>query len=239
MKKSTQKDDAGGLKRAAGHFYGRRKAKRLKPAQAEAYGSVLPELLIDLAQPAPRDPAELFPLTAEQVVLEIGFGGGEHLLHRAALHRQIGFFGCEPFVNGMAKAASGIAEEGLTNIRLYDEDATDLLLWLPGGMLSRIDLFYPDPWPKKRHWKRRFLNSDSLEQFHRLLKTGGEFRFASDIESYVNWTLRHVFNHGGFEWTAKRASDWQQPWDEWISTRYEQKAIREGRTPAYFIFRKR
>ena len=172
-------------------------------------------------------------------MLEIGFGGGEHLVHRASLHPELGFVGCEPFVNGMAKAVSAIAEGKLTNIRLFGEDATALLDWLPDAALSRIDLLYPDPWPKKRHWKRRFVNAGNVKRFHRVLRPGGEFRFASDIENYVNWTLRHVLDHGGFEWTALHPDDWHQPWDEWISTRYEQKAVREGRTPAYFIFRRK
>jgi tRNA (guanine-N7-)-methyltransferase len=125
------------------------------------------------------------------------------------------------------------------SIRLYDEDATALLDWLPPDSLAGIDLLYPDPWPKKRHWKRRLLNVENVKRFHRLLRPDSEFRFACDIESYVNWSLRHVFDHGGFEWTAQSAVDWHEPWEEWISTRYEQKAIREGRTPAYFIFSKR
>ena len=243
MTVNGKNESAGRPERAAGNFYGRRKAKTLKAAQAEAYETVLPELLIDIGRQAPDMLADLFPHNPKTVVLEIGFGGGEHLLHRAGLHPEIGFIGCEPFVNGMAKAASGVVERKLTNIRFYDEDATDLLDWLPSESLSRIDLLYPDPWPKKRHWKRRFLNADNVRRFHRLLDAGGEFRFASDIESYVNWGLRHVLdfkseNGTGFEWTAQKAGDWHEPWPEWLSTRYEQKAIREGRTPAYFIFTK-
>jgi tRNA (guanine-N7-)-methyltransferase len=224
--------------RAAGNFYGRRKAKTLKNEQAEALATLLPELKIDLGVPAPSPLNGLFPDSPDNIVLEIGFGGGEHLIHRAKLHPEIGFIGCEPFINGMAKASQSIGVNKLTNIRLYDEDATQLLEWLPDACLSRIDLLYPDPWPKKRHWKRRFLNKDNVKRFYRVLKTGGEFRFASDIESYVNWGLRHVFDHGGFDWTANKASDWHEAWPEWISTRYEKKAIREGRTPCYMIFEK-
>ncbi len=224
--------------RAAGNFYGRRKAKTLKNEQAEALVTLLPELKIDLGVPAPSPLNGLFPDSPDNIVLEIGFGGGEHLIHRAKLHPEIGFIGCEPFINGMAKASQSIGVNKLTNIRLYDEDATQLLEWLPDACLSRIDLLYPDPWPKKRHWKRRFLNEDNVKRFHRVLKAGGEFRFASDIESYVNWGLRHVFNHGGFDWTANKAPDWHEAWAEWISTRYEKKAIREGRTPCYMIFEK-
>ena len=226
----------------AGNFFGRRKAKPLKGAQEEALQRLYPELKIDLSAACPQ-PLETLFSSHEQVpqgfVLEIGFGGGEHLIHRAKLHPEQGFIGCEPFINGMAKAVRAIADGKLTNIRLFGEDATLLLDWLPDASLSRIDLLYPDPWPKKRHWKRRFVNPGNVKRFHRLLKPGGEFRFASDIESYVNWTLRHVHDHGGFDWTAMHPDDWRTPWEEWLSTRYEQKAIREGRTPAYFIFRRR
>ena len=233
---------AGHPQRMAGNFFGRRKAKPLKGSQEEALRTLYPELKIDLAAPCPESLETLFSRhdrKPEAFVLEIGFGGGEHLVHRASLHPELGFVGCEPFVNGMAKAVSAIAEGKLTNIRLFGEDATALLDWLPDAALSRIDLLYPDPWPKKRHWKRRFVNAGNVKRFHRVLRPGGEFRFASDIESYVNWTLRHVLDHGGFEWTALHPDDWHQPWDEWISTRYEQKAVREGRTPAYFIFRRK
>ncbi|WP_075995346.1 tRNA (guanosine(46)-N7)-methyltransferase TrmB [Salaquimonas pukyongi] len=244
MKRQTKHtgSSAGQSKRKAGNFFGRRKAKPLKGAQEEALRTHLPKLAINLAEPCPAQAEALFSAnesTPQAIVLEIGFGGGEHLVHRARLHPELAFIGCEPFINGMAKAVRAIADNGLANVRLYGEDATGLLDWLPDGSLSRIDLLYPDPWPKKRHWKRRFVNPGNLHRFHRLLKPGGEFRFASDIESYVNWTLRHVFNHGGFEWTALHPDDWHKPWDEWVSTRYEQKAIREGRTPAYFIFRRR
>ncbi len=225
--------------RAAGNFYGRRKAKPLKPIQASAIETVLPQLRIDLSVPAPDSLSELFPHDPSHIVLEIGFGGGEHLIHRAKLHPEIGFIGCEPFVNGMAKATRQIEEFQLKNIRLYDEDATELLNWLPTGSVDRVDLLYPDPWPKKRHWKRRFLNKENVIRFHRILKSEGEFRFASDIESYVNWGLRHVLAHPEFQWTAKKPTDWHNAWPEWISTRYEQKAIREGRTPCYMIFEKR
>lgn len=238
MTSDTDDTNASHPERAAGNFYGRRKAKPLKNEQAQAMSDLLPELRIDLETPAPQRLGNLFPHNPDTTVLEIGFGGGEHLIHRAKLHPEIGFIGCEPFINGMAKASQAIRINDLTNIRLYDEDATQLLEWLPDECLSRIDLLYPDPWPKKRHWKRRFLNEDNVKRFHRVLKPSGEFRFASDIESYVNWGLRHVLDHGGFEWTANKASDWQGPWSEWISTRYEKKAIREGRTPCYMIFEK-
>ena len=228
--------------RASEAFYGRRKGKSLKKRQAELYDSLLPTLAINIEKTPPEHLADLFKHAPKTIVLEIGFGGGEHLIHRAKLNPEYGFIGCEPFINGMAKVLASIEREGLSNIRLYNDDATRLLDWLPENQIDLVDLLYPDPWPKKRHWKRRFVSQKNLARIHRVIKPNGEFRFASDIDSYVNWTLAHVhrFNQGhvggGFIWTAHNASDWREPWDEWLSTRYEQKAIREGRTPAYLIF---
>ena len=226
-------------RRMAGNFFGRRKAKPLKGAQEEALRTLYPDLEIDLTSPCPETLNTLFEAhdrVPQAYVLEIGFGGGEHLVHRAGLHPKLGFIGCEPFVNGMGKAVRAIADEKLTNIRLFGEDATLLLDWLPDASLSRIDLLYPDPWPKKRHWKRRFVNGANLDRFARVLKPGAPFRFASDIDTYVNWTLQHIHAHPSFDWPARNASDWRDPYPGWPGTRYEAKALREGRKPAYLTF---
>jgi tRNA (guanine-N7-)-methyltransferase len=124
----------------------------------------------------------------------------------------------------------------LDNILVYDDDATRLLDWLPPASLCGIDLFYPDPWPKKRHWKRRFVNAANLDRFARVLRPGGTFRFDSDIDSYVNWTLLHCRAHPAFEWQAETAADWRDPYEGWSGTRYEAKAVQEGRRPAYLRF---
>jgi tRNA (guanine-N7-)-methyltransferase len=173
-----------------------------------------------------------------EVRLEIGFGGGEHLHQRAGSMPAAGFIGIEPFVNGMAKLMSQLEREPRDNIRVYGDDATQLLDWLPSGSLAGIDLLYPDPWPKKRHWKRRFVNRPNLDRFARVMRPGGVFRFASDIDTYVDWTLLHVRAHPQFEWLAETADDWRNPYPGWPGTRYEAKAIREGRTPAYLEFRR-
>ena len=144
-----------------------------------------------------------------------------------------GFIGVEPFVNGMAKLMARLAEEPRDNLRVYGDDATRLLDWLPDASLAGIDLFYPDPWPKKRHWKRRFVGRANLDRFARVLRPGGEFRFASDI---VNWTLLACRAHPAFAWKAASAQDWRDPYPGWPGTRYEAKALREGRTPAYLTF---
>ena len=221
-----------------GAFFGRRKGKALRAAQAERFETLLPKLAVDLTRPAPQPLCALFPVPVTDITLEIGFGGGEHLIHRASEVPDTGFIGVEPFVNGMAKALAAIEEKGLENIRLYNDDAIDLLDWLPEASIDRAYLLYPDPWPKKRHWKRRFVGPDNLDRLARVLKPGAQFRFASDIDTYVDWTLRHLATHSAFEWTAERASDWRDPWEGWPGTRYEAKAIREGRRGYYLTFRR-
>ena len=224
--------------RATEAFFGRRKGKALREQQAETLHSLLPAFLIDLSAVPPEPLTSLFPVPVERLRLEIGFGGGEHLVHRAQENLKTGFIGVEPFVNSMAKLLSRVDELGLKNIRVYDDDATQVLDWLPDASLDRIDLLYPDPWPKRKHWKRRFVSEVNLDRFHRVLKPGGLFLFASDIDTYVNWTLTHCRDHGGFQWQAEQASDWLTPFAGWPGTRYENKARREGRSSAYLTFRK-
>jgi tRNA (guanine-N7-)-methyltransferase len=220
-------------------FFGRRKGHALKPQQAAVFDALLPRLELDLARPAPADLATLFPAGVNALRVEIGFGGGEHLVAEAERFPATGFIGVEPFLNGMAKALTAIAARDLTNIRLHFGDAIFLLDWLPSGTISRLDLLYPDPWPKKRHWKRRFVQDSTISGLARILCPGGEFRFVTDWPDYAAWTLRHVLGSANFEWTAERADDWRQAWPGFTRTRYEAKAIREGRTPCYLIFRRR
>jgi tRNA (guanine-N7-)-methyltransferase len=222
--------------RASEAFFGRRRGKTIRPAQSVALESGLARYGLDLSGAAPIDVRRLFNTPVGAVRLEIGFGGGEHLLYRASSAPDSGFIGAEPFVNGMAKMMMALEREPLANIKVFDEDATRLLDWLPTASLDGIDLLYPDPWPKKKHWKRRFVSKVNLDRFARVLKQGAQFRFASDIGTYVNWTLLHCRAHAAFEWQAARAADWRQPYEGWPGTRYEAKAILEGRPPAYLIF---
>jgi tRNA (guanine-N7-)-methyltransferase len=222
-------------RRERGALYGRRKGKPLRAGQAARFDTLLPELKLDLSKPP--DLAALFP-NGKHLRLEIGFGGGEHLLGEATRNPATGFIGVEPFLNGMAKALAGIDEMSLGNVRLYDNDAAFVLDWLPAQSLSRVDLLYPDPWPKKRQFKRRFVSDENLKKIVRALQPGGEFRFASDIASYVEWTLFHVRRQPGLDWTAARADDWRVAWPGWPGTRYEAKALNEGRIPAYLIFKR-
>ena len=217
-------------------FFGRRRGKTIRPLQAGALADVLPGYQLYLGAPPPQPLAALFETPVTAVRLEIGFGGGEHLMHAARLGPASGFIGVEPFVNGMARLMLSLGETPLANVRVYGDDATRVLDWLPSGTIDTIDLFYPDPWPKKKHWKRRFVGKANLDRFARVLRPGGRFRFASDIDTYVNWTLLHCRAHGAFEWLANAADDWRKPYPDWPGTRYEAKALREGRQPAYLTF---
>jgi tRNA (guanine-N7-)-methyltransferase len=219
-------------------LYGRHKGRPLSPRRTALMTELYPRLAIDLAAPSPERTAGLFPHRPADVRLEIGFGGGEHLLAEASAVPQAGFIGVEPFLNGMAKAVAAIADGGLTNVRLFGGDAADLLDWLPPGALTRVDLLYPDPWPKRRHWKRRFVGPANLDRLARVLAPGGLFRFASDVPSYVEWTLAHLLRRGDFAWTAERADDWRRPFQGWLPTRYEEKARNAGRTRTYLEFRR-
>jgi tRNA (guanine-N7-)-methyltransferase len=221
-----------------GAFYGRRKGHKLRPRQADLLSNLLPKLALDLSRPAPADLRTLFPVPVECVVLEIGFGGGEHLVLEAQANPEIGLLGCEPFVNGMAKALVSIDAMGLRNVRLHHGDALDVIEWLPDGAIVRIDLLYPDPWPKRRHWKRRFVSDEMVARFARILAQGGALRFATDVPDYAEWSLLHLIRSPAFAWTAERADDWRKPWQGFPGTRYEAKAALQGRAPCYLVFRR-
>jgi tRNA (guanine-N7-)-methyltransferase len=200
---------------------------------------LLPRLALDLERQPPPSLAALFPVPVDAVRLEIGFGAGEHLIAEALAHPRIGFIGCEPFVNGMAKVLAAIDALAVANIRVHHGDACDLLPWLPAGSLAGVDLIYPDPWPKRRHWKRRFIQDATIAALGRVLATGGELRFVTDLADYAAWTLERLARSPDFEWTAERADDWRQAWPGFTSTRYEAKALGAGRSPCYLVFRRR
>jgi tRNA (guanine-N7-)-methyltransferase len=230
-------DDGTGL-RPHGSFFGRRKGHKLRSHQADLIEHLLPRLALDIGGASPPDLAHIFGSPREDIRLEIGFGGGEHLIAEASAFATTGFIGCEPYVNGMAKILTQIEARNIGNIRLFAGDAAELLAWLPPRSLSRIDLIHPDPWPKRRHWKRRFVQDATVAAMARVLKTDGEFRFVSDIADYCAWTLQHLARSPDFAWTAERASDWRLPWADYTMTRYGMKAEREGRRAAYLRFRR-
>jgi tRNA (guanine-N7-)-methyltransferase len=224
--------------RPHGSFFGRRKGHKLRSHQAELIADLLPRLALDIASTDPAELGALFDPPAAGIRLEIGFGGGEHLIAEALAFPDVGFIGCEPYVNGMAKILAQIEARNIRNIRLFAGDAAELLAWTPKASLLRVDLIHPDPWPKRRHWKRRFVQDATIASMARVLKEGGEFRFVSDIDDYCAWTLARLMRAPDFRWTAERADDWQRPWPDYTMTRYGRKAEREGRRAAYLRFRR-
>jgi tRNA (guanine-N7-)-methyltransferase len=220
-------------------FFGRRKGHKLRARQAELLATLLPRLALDLSPPPPADLRTLFPAPVTNIAIEIGFGGGESMIAQAAAQPGTGFIGIEPFVNGMAKALAAIDGLGLANIRLHFDDAASLIDWLPDASIARIDMIHPDPWPKRRHWKRRFIQDATVAQLARLLQSGGEFRFVTDISDYAAWTLQRFLRSPDFIWTAQCADDWRKPWPGFTPTRYHAKAADAQRAPCFLVFRKR
>ncbi len=225
------------------NFYGRFKGKTLRDSQMDYLdndlGPLMPKNIDWEENPdrAPVSPADIFGDTRE-AWLEVGFGGGEHLVHQAAQNPDVGVIGCEPFINGVAMLLGKLRDRNLSNVSIYPGDARNMLDVLPEASISRAFLLYPDPWPKKRHHRRRFVTPEHLIPLARVLKPGAIFRVATDIPDYVRQTLVEVPKQG-FDWLAEGPADWRTPWDDWISTRYEQKALREGRVPHYLTFRRR
>ena len=188
-------------------LHGRVKGKALRRHQAELLVELLPKLALDPTQPW-RSLSDLFSAPMRETRLEIGFGGGEHLVEAATREPDVGFIGCEPFVNGMAKLLARIEERGLNNIRLHQGDAAEILDWLPDASLARVYLFYPDPWPKRRHRKRRFVSPENLSKLARVMTRGAELRFATNVDDYAGWTLARLRGRDDFSWTARSAKDW-------------------------------
>ena len=223
------------------NFYGRRHGKTLREGQKDALEHDLGEFTLagvewdENPDRSVLDVEEIF--AGKPLWLEIGFGGGEHLVHQAGLNPGVGLIGCEPFVNGVAMLLSKMRKAAGDNIRIHPGDARDLFDVLPEGSVQKAFLLYPDPWPKKRHHRRRFVTQEHLEPLARVMARGAELRVATDIKDYVRQTLEEV-PRVGFEWLAQSARDWREPWGDWYSTRYEQKALREGRVPHYLTFRR-
>ena len=224
------------------NFYGRLKGKHLRESQKgyldEDLAGYSPGAVDWTANPT-RTPLDLAALFGGRPVwLEVGFGGGEHMVHQAGLHPEVGIIGCEPYINGVAMLLGKLRAAGVDNVRIHPGDVRDLFDVLPAESLDKAFVLYPDPWPKKRHHRRRFVTPDYLGALARAMKPRAELRIATDIRNYVRQALEEV-PRAGFEWQAETASDWREPWADWISTRYEQKAIREGRGAHYLTFRRR
>ena len=219
-------------------LYGRRKGHKLRAGQQARLDAALSRIGISLPAEGTLDPAALFAPPMDSVWIEIGFGGGEHLAHQAAAHPRRGFIGCEPYINGVASLAGHIDKAGLTNIRVFVGDGRDLLDALPALSIAGIFLLFPDPWPKTRHHRRRFVQPPTLDALADILCDGAAFVFATDHMEYARWTLAKVLTHGAFDWPAEAARDWRRPAGA-PATRYEVKSAAAGRPSVYLRFVRR
>lgn len=220
-------------------FYGRRRSHKLRPGRQQLISELLPKIRIcALGDTQQINIAEAFGRGGKDVRLEIGFGAGEHLSGDAHANPEIDFIGCEPFINGVATLLSDVERLDLKNVRVFDDDARLLLTRLPDACISKIYILFPDPWPKSRHNRRRFINQETLSSLARVAKDNAEFVFASDHMGYIAWTLIEAQQHAAWNWMAKVPDDWRRQPDDWVPTRYEAKAIRKGDKPAYLTFRR-
>jgi tRNA (guanine-N7-)-methyltransferase len=219
--------------RQRGMLYGRRKGPALSVRQEHLLETLLPKLKLDIR--ASADPRSYFD-SVDEVWLEIGFGAGEHLHWQAQHHPRVGLIGAEPFVNGVAKLLSKIDDEPVANVRVHMGDARDIISALPDSSLGRVFILFPDPWPKTRHHKRRFIQMEMLDQLARVMKPGAELRFGSDDAPLVEYTLERLMAHPAFEWMAACAKDWQTRPADWPQTRYEAKQLHG--VPVFLRFRR-
>ena len=221
------------------NFYGRVHGKTLRQSQKTYLDEDLDRLSlpgVTLEENPARAALDLERFHGKPLWLEIGFGGGEHLVHMAATYPQVEIIGCEPFVNGIAMLLGKIRQAEVQNLCLHPGDVRDLFDVLPAGCLSKVFLNYPDPWPKARHHRRRFVTPEYLHPLARAMQPGSELRVATDIPDYVRQTLEEV-PPAGFDLVHEAGPG--DAWEDWLSTRYEQKALREGRVPHYLTFRRR
>ena len=221
-------------------LYGRRRGRPLRRRRADLLETLLPEVRLEQPASGTRlDPAALFSVPVTEVWLEVGFGGGEHLAAQAAAHPEVGLIGCEPFINGVAGLLGHIDQGGLKDrVRILADDARPLIDALPDASIGRCFVLFADPWPKKRHWERRFIGPTNLDRLARVLKDGAELRLASDDPGLITWMLDHTWHHPAFDWLARSAGDWRFRSEDWPATRYEEKAIAAGRKPVFLRFRR-
>jgi tRNA (guanine-N7-)-methyltransferase len=238
--KYQDKDNGGPSIPTRPRFFGRRKGPSLSDRKQDLIDSLLPRLSLSITKDE-NTGDESCDLTAsfgekEAYWLEIGFGKGEHLIQQAVDNPNVGLIGCEPYMNGVAGLLTHIEDHNVTNVRVYSDDARHILTALPEASIARIFLIHPDPWPKRRHAQRRFVNKDNLDMFARVLKDGGEFRVGTDHPVYREWTAIQMSARNDFEWTAENKSDWSEKPKDWPETRYETKAL-EGKA-TYLIYRR-
>lgn len=216
--------------------FGRRRGRKASPRQARLLADVLPQLALDVASAPPSRLTDLFSGQARQIWLEIGFGGGEHLLWQAEQHPDVGFIGAEPYEGGVVKVLTAIEQRGIANIRIWPDDARELLRWLPVASIARAFILFPDPWPKARHRKRRLVNRSLLDQLARVLQPAANIRAATDVGDYARTMLQAALAHPHYDWNVQGPADWRQRAADWPQTRYEAKAIAEGRRCYFFTF---
>ena len=216
--------------------FGRRRGRRLSARQQSLLDEVLPRLALDLSDACPPDPRRLFPGLPRALWLEIGFGGAEHLLWQAQHNPLVGVIGCEVFEDGIVKALAGVEEHALANVRLSNQDAREMLRWLPAGCLDRVFILFPDPWPKKRHRKRRLVSRSLFDLLARVMAPGAELRIATDVGDYAHWILLVARGHPAFVWQAASPRDWRERPGDWPQTRYEAKALAQGHRCYFFRY---
>jgi len=216
--------------------FGRRRGRVLSARQQQLWDVALPRCAVPLERPAPQHLGTLFDATTRAVWLEIGFGGGEHLVWQAAHNRDVGLIGCEPFEDGVVKVLAAIEDQRLGNIRVHADDARDVVRWLPEASIDRAFVLFPDPWPKRKHLKRRLVNDHLLALLARVIRPGGQLRLGTDIADYARTMLVATAATPAFRWTAQGPDDWRIRPADWPQTRYESKAVREGRTSCYLLF---
>jgi tRNA (guanine-N7-)-methyltransferase len=234
---ASESGDAGPRRRV---LYGRRSSRPLRKLRRESVERALPRFRIDLPEgEAPIDPTALFGGMHSGIWLEVGFGAGEHLLDQARLHPDAGYIGCEPFLDGVARVVQTLDQERIGNVRILVDDARILLQRLPAACLAGAFVLFSDPWPKKRHHKRRFINASTIAQLAHAMAPGAELRIATDDPGHLVWILEHMHRAHQFAWLARRADDWRRRPAGWPATRYEQKAISAGRTCVYLRYRRR
>jgi tRNA (guanine-N7-)-methyltransferase len=221
-------------------LHGRRKGRPLRPEQQRALDALRPRVSIPAPGPdAALDPARVFAAPPREIWLEIGFGAGEHLIAQAEANPDVGLIGAEVFQDGVAKMLRHLEKSGADNVRLWEDDARDLLTALPEASIARAFILFPDPWPKTKHHKRRIVQKAYLDLLAQAMRDGGELRLATDDPSYQRWMAIELTRHPAFAWTARRPADWRTRPDDWPPTRYEGKAIEAGRQPVYLRYRRK
>ncbi len=219
--------------------YGRRRGRKLRRARQALVEGLLPRLSFDLPAAGELDPRALFAQPPRSIWLEIGFGAGEHLATQAERHPDQGFIGCEVFENGVARLVGEVERRHLANVRLFVDDARLLIAALPAASIERVFILFPDPWPKERHKKRRIVSRETLDRLAFILADGAELRLATDDPGYFSSMLEEVSGHPEFDWLARRPADWRARPPDWPPTRYEEKALAAGRSPAFLRARRR